>query len=210
MKTNSILSPVTLKAVILHDHLKDFLHDTKKDYSINKSKVFACFVTDFINYVIKKNRLGKFPNTATVKEAFNVFGLATVDDWILFFQNNKKELSKQKFNLNCFHMKTKKSIIKTKFYTEEDWLAAQKGERAVVLRSQYGGYQVMISSISLFGPMSSLSNPIVNKIKMDYHRLTGCPYYQVRPILFSTWNALSENDPRRNATCEVSVIGRDD
>lgn len=205
--SESILTSKGLKAVIIKDALRDYLRTNKKTYNVGNLKYFECFISDLIDYLVKNNKMGKFPTRKETKAVLASYNLSTTAEWISFIMENKDSLEKAGIKLTSFHIKDKK-MPKSKFYTAENWRGGDE-ERTVVVRSKYGNYPTLISDIPLVGPMSG-ANRLLTEIKLDYMYTTGCPFYDIREILFVTWNALDENDPRRYSTCQASVIGKED
>lgn len=68
--------------------------------------------------------------------------------------------------------------------------AVKAMKRAVVCRSQFGDYDIRFYEIS--ESLTTKKGAMLNMIKGEYVADTGCPYYQVRPILMSSWLKLPE------------------
>jgi hypothetical protein len=64
--------------------------------------------------------------------------------------------------------------------------------RTMVVRSQFGDYGVLAYQIP--GGSIKSNDSRISHIKSLYRYETGCPYYQARPILYSTWVNLSEEE----------------
>ena len=65
-----------------------------------------------------------------------------------------------------------------------------KNERVVVVRSQFGEYDLI--SWNIPGGSITSNDSRINHLKACYSYLTGCPYFQARPVLYTTWLNLSD------------------
>lgn len=64
-------------------------------------------------------------------------------------------------------------------------------ERVIIVRSQFGDYDVLAWTISN-GSIKS-NDPRINHIKALYQYVTGCHYFQARPVLYTTWVNMDDN-----------------
>lgn len=63
--------------------------------------------------------------------------------------------------------------------------------RTIVVRSQFGDYDLLVYTIN--GGSIKSNDPRINHIKSLYQYETGCPYFQARPVLYSTWINMDDN-----------------
>ena len=70
-------------------------------------------------------------------------------------------------------------------------------ERLVVVRTKYGTHEPKMYTIK-----GSLTSETANTVKAMYAYESGCNYYEVRPILYTTWIILPDEYKMASRPCE--------
>jgi len=193
---NKIFSEKTLTAAFLKIAIEDVLTNMKP-FMANNKKASENFFADVIAYV-RSYRHNKNPyygmNYRSVREVFGKFGINNGIELVNVLITNKSEFDKHTYPLLASGIKKLKNLRsngenrkKFKSYTHYDGLDP---ERTLAVRSQHGEYDVLFYKFT--GMIGKDSAHQLNLLKMQYHFDSGCPYYQVRPILLSTWQQLDK------------------
>lgn len=72
-----------------------------------------------------------------------------------------------------------------------DEIDEKDNERVIIVRSQFGDYDVLAWTINNSSIKSN--DPRISHIKALYHYVTGCHYFQARPVLYTTWVNMDDN-----------------
>jgi len=193
---NKLFTDKTATAVFLRIAIEDALASVKPFIGTNKKAI-----ENFMAQVIYQAQTFTFDaspyrgkSAITVKNGLSSYGIKTPSDLVDALVSAKPEMKMNKY-LQLLYSRSKKirrgndnknkSAIKK--YTSDNGLDAQ---RTVAIRSQFGGFPVLFYPFN--GAIGKDTAHQLNMLKLDYHYTTGCPYYQARPILLSSWQNLDE------------------
>lgn len=206
--TNTFFTIKSIQKVYLYDAIKAVLFSTKP-FVVSNSKSCKNFIDAVINYVVIHKNNGLYPTYRSVYEKFNKDNITSGKDLVNVIIDNKEMLSKIGYKIDKLKVPSKspktrkKNLDEYKSFGRNSYIGMET-TRTLAVRSKLGGHEVKFYEYS--GALKS--DEQLTNIKMDYHYSTGCKYYDVRPILLSTWLTLSPE--RQVATCNVEIIGKED
>ncbi len=192
----------TLQKVFLQDGIKAVLNKRKSPLRLENEKDGRIFFSDVQDYIIKHDSHGLYTTYANIATAFKKYGVNNGAELIVAMFVNKEHLNVQGYDMS--KIKDPKEIIKKYNIVSHNSYIDMDTTRTLVVRSKYGNYPVLFYDWN--GPICDC--PALWAIKMDYHYQTGCNYYEVRPILYSTWMELPKE--LQNATCIVDSSDMED
>ena len=185
----------TLQKVFLQDGIKAVLNKRKTPLRLENEKDGRTFFSDVQDYIIKHDSHGLYTTYANIAAAFKKYGVNNGVELIVAMFVNKEHLNVHGYDMS--KIKDPKELIKKYNVVSHNSYIDMDTTRTLVVRSKYGNYPVLFYDWN--GPICDC--PALWAIKMDYHYQTGCNYYEVRPILYSTWMELPKE--LQNATCIV-------
>lgn len=185
----------TLQKVFLQDAIKEILNKRKSPFRLENSKDGRTFLSDVQDYVIKHDSRNLYMTYSSIIQAFRKYGVYSGDDLLVAMYEKRDELSKQGYDMS--KIKDPKEIIKKYNVVGRTSYIDMDTTRTLVVRSKYGNYPVRFYDYN--GPV--MDSPQLRAIQLDYHYSTGCPFFERRAILLSTWLELPEE--RKYATCSV-------
>ncbi|WQJ53682.1 MAG: hypothetical protein [Wendovervirus sonii] len=190
--TEFFLNQKSREIVFLRIAIEDALASVKA-FNITNKKAVDNFMAEVIRQAQQfNNEHNPFYNKAAsfIKGKFSSYEINSSTDLVNALVKNRQGMRKQ-MHLQLLYTRTKKikdnTVVKVKKYTSDKGLDI---ERTIAMRSQFGGYQVLFYPFN--GTLGKATAHQLNQLKLDYHYTTGCPYYQARPILLSTWQNLDE------------------
>ena len=154
------------------------------------------------DYIIKHDSHGLYTTYANIAAAFKKYGVNNGVELVVAMFVNKEHLNAQGYDMS--KIKDPKELIKKYNVVSHNSYIDMDTTRTLVVRSKYGNHPVLFYDWN--GPICDC--PALWAIKMDYHYQTGCNYYEVRPILYSTWMELPKE--LQNATCIVDSSDMED
>ena len=192
----------TLQKVFLQDGIKAILNKRKSPLRLENEKDGRAFFSDVQDYIIKHDSHGLYTTYANIAAAFKKYGVNNGVELIVAMFVNKEHLNAQGYDMS--KIKDPKELIKKYNVVSHNSYIDMDTTRTLVVRSKYGNYPILFYDWN--GPICDC--PALWAIKMDYHYQTGCNYYEVRPILYSTWMELPKE--LQNATCIVDSSDMED
>ena len=199
-KIQQLVSPSTLKEFFIIKGIKEVLRTYKSTLDLNNVKHINALYTQILNYCATQYSAGKFKTVWDVKRAMNeilhIEGAAMLGE---ILNKNMKKLKNADFSYTYIRLKKEKKFKYVKGHKSH--IGADM-TRTVAVRSKYDNTPVMFYEIH--GPLSTVTGSEINAIKMSYKYDTGCNYYEVRPILLSTWLELPEWN--QQSTVKVEII----
>ena len=192
----------TLQKVFLQDGIKAVLNKRKSPLRLENEKDGRVFFSDVQDYIVKHDSHGLYTTYANIAAAFKKYGVNNGVELIVAMFVNKEHLNAQGYDMS--KIKDPKELIKKYNVVSHNSYIDMDTTRTLVVRSKYGNYPVLFYDWN--GPICDC--PALWAIKMDYHYQTGCNYYEVRPILYSTWMELPKE--LQNATCIVDSSDMED
>ena len=192
----------TLQKVFLQDGIKAVLNKRKSPLRLENEKDGRIFFSDVQDYIVKHDSHGLYTTYANIAAAFKKYGVNNGVELIVAMFVNKEHLNVQGYDMS--KIKDPKELIKKYNVVSHNSYIDMDTTRTLVVRSKYGNYPVLFYDWN--GPICDC--PALWAIKMDYHYQTGCNYYEVRPILYSTWMELPKE--LQNATCIVDNSDMED
>lgn len=199
-KIQQLVSPKTLKEVFIVKGIKEVLRTYKNTLDLNNKKHTSALYTQILNYCATHYSAGKFGTALDVKRSMSeVLHIESATMLGEILNKNVKKLKKANFSYTYIRLKKEKKFKYVKGHRSH--IGADM-TRTVAVRSKYGNTPVMFYEIH--GALSTVANSELNAIKMSYKYDTGCNYYEVRPILLSTWLELPEWN--QQSTVKVEVI----
>lgn len=201
MENSTFFTVRTLQKAFLYDAIRNTLFRTKP-FMADNTKACSNFMSAVIDYVVKHDNHGFYPTFRKVWSKFNDEGIKSGSDLVQVMLNNKDLLTKAGYKMD--HIKVKRTVeTEYKSFGRNSHVGMDE-TRTLAVRSKFGGYDVKFYEFN--GAIRDCKQ--LNDIKLDYHYSTGCKYYEVRPILLSTWLTLSPE--QQYATCHTEVIGEED
>lgn len=192
----------TLQKVFLQDGIKAVLNKRKSPLRLENEKDGRIFFSDVLDYIIKHDSHGLYTVYSKIIEAFKKYGVNNGVELIVAMFDRKEQLTEQEYDMSKIkdpmELIKKYNVVGHRSYIDMDTT------RTLVVRSKYGNYPVLFYDWN--GPVCDC--PALWAIKMDYHYQTGCGYYDVRPILYSTWMELPVE--LQNASCVVDSSDMED
>ena len=192
----------TLQKVFLQDGIKAVLNKRKSPLRLENEKDGRVFFSDVQDYIVKHDSHGLYTTYANIAAAFKKYGVNNGVELIVAMFVNKEHLNVQGYDMS--KIKDPKELIKKYNVVSHNSYIDIDTTRTLVVRSKYGNHPVLFYDWN--GPICDC--PALWAIKMDYHYQTGCNYYEVRPILYSTWMELPKE--LQNATCIVDNSDMED
>ena len=192
----------TLQKVFLQDGIKAVLNKRKSPLRLENEKDGPTCFSDVQDYIIKHDSHRLYTTYANIAAAFKKYGVNNGVELIVAMFVNKEHLNVQGYDMS--KIKDPKELIKKYNVVSHNSYIDMDTTRTLVVRSKYGNYPVLFYDWN--GPICDC--PALWAIKMDYHYQTGCNYYEVRPILYSTWMELPKE--LQNATCIVDSSDMED
>ena len=192
----------TLQKVFLQDGIKAVLNKRKSPLRLENEKDGRVFFSDVQDYIVKHDSHGLYTTYANIAAAFKKYGVNNGVELIVAMFVNKEHLNVQGYDMS--KIKDPKELIKKYNVVSHNSYIDMDTTRTLVVRSKYGNYPVLFYDWNW--PICDC--PALWAIKMDYHYQTGCNYYEVRPILYSTWIELPKE--LQNATCIVDSSDMED
>ena len=192
----------TLQKAFLQDGIKAVLNKRKSPLRLENEKDGRVFFSDVQDYIVKHDSHGLYTTYANIAAAFKKYGVNNGVELIVAMFVNKEHLNVQGYDMS--KIKDPKELIKKYNVVSHISYIDMDTTRTLVVRSKYGNYPVLFYDWN--GPICDC--PALWAIKMDYHYQTGCNYYEVRPILYSTWMELPKE--LQNATCIVDSSDMED
>lgn len=198
-KIQQLVSPKTLKEVLIVKGIKEVLRTYKGTLDLNNKKHTSALYTQVLNYCVTSYSAGKFETVWDVKRAMNeVLHIEGATMLAEILNKNMRKLKKANFSYTYIRLKKEK---KFKYVKGRRSHIGADMTRTVAVRSKYGNTPVMFYEIH--GALSTAACSEINAIKMSYKYDTGCNYYEARPILLSTWLELPEWNQQSTVKTEV-------
>ena len=191
--TITLFDNVTLQKVFLQEGIKAILKKRKMPLRLENEKDGRTFLSDVQDYIIKHDSRGLYTTYANIVTAFKKYGVFSGEDLLIFMYDKRDELSKQGYDMS--KVKDPKEIIRKYNIQGRTSYIGMDTTRTLVVRSKYGNYPVRF--YDYVGAV--MDSPQLRAIQLDYHYSTGCPFFERRAILLSTWLTLPEE--RKYATC---------
>lgn len=185
----------TLQKVFLHEAIIAVLKKRKMPLRLENVKDERGFFSDVVDYVTQHESHNLYNSWRDVKNAFEKYGIHSGAELMVAMYERREELAKQGYPMD--KIKDPKEIIRKYNIQGHTSYVGMDTERTVVVRSKYGNFPLRF--YNFVGPLED--GPQLRAIQYDYHISTGCPYFERRPILLSTWLELPEE--RKYATCTV-------
>lgn len=174
----------TLQKYFLQEGIKEVLKKRKTPLRLDNEKDGRVFFSDVQDYIIKHDSHNLYTTYSNIIAAFKKYGVNNGVELIFEMFEKKDELAKQGYDMSKIkdpmELIKKYNIVSHRSYIDMDTT------RTLVVRSKYGTTEPLFYDWN--GPLRDC--PQLWAIKMDYHYKTGCNYYDVRPILYSTWMEL--------------------
>ena len=197
---NNIANPMTEGQTVMAAALKSLLqdiHSEKTIYRATDRTDMQAFGFRLIQKVRKtsKTRLSLGEALKLMEKAWHI---KTSVELAALLISERKSLTKLGYKLGAITGSTNRGssgrMTKREMNQRVNRLsldvAVKANKRAIVCRSQFGDHDIRFYEIT--ESMTTKKGAMLNAIKMQYKMDTGCPYYQVRPILMSTWMTLPE------------------
>ena len=198
-KIQQLVSPKTLKEVFIVKGIKDVLRTYKGTLDLNNIKHISALYTQILNYCATHYSAGKFGTVRDVKRAMSeVLHIESATMLGEILNKNVNKLKKANFSYTYIRLKKEKKFKYVKGHCSH--IGADM-TRTVAVRSKYGNTPVMFYEIH--GAFTTEAGSEINAIKMSYKYDTGCSYYEVRPILLSTWLELPEWNQQSTVKTEI-------
>lgn len=206
MKKSSVITefikPTTIQSCIIVSGIKEFLRTTSHTYILDNPRSVSALYANMCIFILNSNINGihrKYKTVNDVKAGIKKYlSISNGAEFAAFMIDNKTKLMVAKVSFKAIRLPKAKKCTHTAYKTHH----GLNMERSVAVRSKYGDTPVMFYKLK--GSMSSTDNKEVNEIKMQYKYDTGCKYYEVRPILLSTWMELPPN--KQIATVDTEVV----
>jgi hypothetical protein len=188
-----------LQATILTDAIKKYfriLNNRHSKISVNNPKQMATLFAGIISYI--SINVPRFSTLSSAKYSLSKYlNINNSNDLTNLLAGNGKLLKQSGYacdfliGIKCKGLKETKRNFK--LYKRAS--SVKDVTRSLVVRSQFGNYPPVF--FQLQGATSEVHK--ISALKMAYREQTGCPFFQARPILMTTWVNLSEE--QQHATC---------
>lgn len=199
-KITRMLKPVTLKEALIVKGIKSVLISYKSTIDLENKKHLNALYTQVLNYCATHYSAGRFETVMDVTKAMHtVMNIESAMHLGEIINKHCKKLKKSNFSYKCIKVKKEK---KSNYIKGKRSYIGSDLTRTVAVRSKYGTTPVMF--YELHGAFTAEAGSEINAIKMSYKYDTGCNYYEVRPILLSTWLELPEWN--QQSTVKVEII----
>ena len=183
----------TLQKAFLQDGIKAVLKSRKSPLRLENEKDVRTFMSDIMDYVIKHDSHNLYTTYHSISQAFEKYGVHSGDELMVAMYEMREELKKQGYDMS--KIKDPKEIIRKYNIQGHTSYVGMDTTRTLVVRSKYGNYPIRF--YDYVGAV--MDSPQLRAIQLDYHYSTGCPFFERRAILLSTWLTLPEE--RKYATC---------
>lgn len=198
-----------LEPILLHDSIKmcfSYLSNNKRKYTVGNTSSMAQLLAEMITWVA--GHVARFSSISSAREAIGHYlDINNAADLQNVLSGNEDLLKKANFQYGFISgvKKGRKGSKKEKstgmkFYKHRRFV--KDAERTIVMRSKLGNYPILYFPIK--GEMNGASKEIINA-KMEYRFQTGCPFFDARPVLMSTW--LEFPEWRQNGTIRTEKVG---
>lgn len=199
-----------LQPVIITDAIKmyfNWLGQNKRKYIISNRAQMADLYAGICLYV-QYQCYKFFPSLQATKTAIGKYlHIFCPADLAEVIASNEAQLRKAGYRTDIFigckrkRGRSKKEQCHTKVRAYTSATSCKDTSRSIAIRSQFGNFQVLFFEIN--GNMDACSKEIIDA-KMEYHFQTGCPYFQIRPVLLSKW--LTFPQWRRESTLKIEYV----
>jgi hypothetical protein len=188
-----------LQATLLTDAIKRYFHimnERRSKVSVNNPNQMATLFAGIISYITIS--VPRFSTLSSAKYAMDQYlDIKNSHDLAKLLVGNSKLLKKCGYACDFLSgVKSKEAKVeKHNFKLYKRASSVKDVTRSLVVRSQFGNYPPVF--FQLQGAASDVHK--ISALKMAYKEETGCPFFQARPILMTTWVNLSE--AQQHATC---------
>lgn len=200
LKIKNILNPekFCINAIPLKHIMCELLKQLKHDsviYNTSSYEEMECFSYRFIQMLSTYKDIGNINNALQLLKQY--WGITSTNDIKELFETYSAKMSKHGYLSSIIKKPSKKSAHSSNciytFKPIKHRASVKDASRAIVCRGMKGNYGYRIYQIN--GPVVSAGNKecMLNAVKMQFHYDTGCPYYEVRPCLWTTWINLPES-----------------
>lgn len=212
METNNNLTNLfdfslkTLQRAPLQEAIKIVLGKRKSNLWINKEKDARVFFYDVIEYIRTHDSAGRYTNAHNIVEGFKHYNVKNGIELFMLMDENREVLQKNGYNMDRLKNPT---LILEKYHIKhcgEGVHIDPSTVRRIIVRSKFGNFPV--HTYEYAGAVCDGEQ--MRQIRYDYHRQTGCSYFETRPILESTWLALPVEMQNGTCVCDYSDMEEED
>lgn len=192
-----LIKPLTVKEVIISDGIKDFLSKNKHFYRATDIKEMEDLLDKMSEHIVSAHvnlqSPVKFYYKSDVVEYIRKKGLSA-NSLQRCFINAKDILIQHNFNVSFIRTNVGHAALSSFHKVQHE----SGSTRTVYMRSKNGGYKPAIYELEFIDGKAYRKN--LQHAKFDYSKKSGCPYTEVRPVLYKSIIGLPKDDWRRDRT----------